>query len=521
MPQVKFESGQIVNFATMPTQKDIDEVATKLGINKPAPKQSFLSKAGSFFTEGKGLKALTDTFISPVARELERPIVSAVRGVQGLVPGGKTGRESVETPFGEVKPLSELSPGEALGGAVEVASFLPLEKLFIGGAKLAGKFGRSLLRGTGEVLTGVAKSKLDDFYKLAKNAPEEVERLKDIVSANPSNPFLGLAENIGSSINDLKKVAKTTFDSAIESVKTQFPNTSFNLANKLPEINKTLNEFRLSVKQSREAGKFISSGEKVVVEATTRTTPWTKQEVDKISELVRKLSVKDMTLDELLDFDASVKTFFDEAVRKDNKKLIALAGRLVEDSTKFIDDVLPEVNEANQLYKDYYSVLKKLGNKIVDSKGNIKTSAEGFLSNINNLNKGEIRDLAQDVSRTLGINITKEVQGIKNIQSLSELVPNTTRNRTMDIIRGIVGSKAFAGGAGVGIAVNPTVAIPALILNIMSSPKTYAGLIEVIAGASKKLPVTEAIKKLSPDEIILLQQLIKGGGRSLKSDTEQ
>lgn len=77
------------------------------------------------FGEKYFLKPATETFISPVAREFIRPVTSAVRGVQALVPGGKTGKESMQTPFGEVKPYSELSTGEAVKGAVELALSIP------------------------------------------------------------------------------------------------------------------------------------------------------------------------------------------------------------------------------------------------------------------------------------------------------------------------------------------------------------------------------------------------------------
>lgn len=83
------------------------------------------------------LKPLTETFVSPVARELIRPVVSARSAIQELVPGGKTGQESVATPFGEVKPFANIlskksrqspttiKPGEALMGAVELAASVP------------------------------------------------------------------------------------------------------------------------------------------------------------------------------------------------------------------------------------------------------------------------------------------------------------------------------------------------------------------------------------------------------------
>lgn len=52
MPKVRFETGQIVNFETTPTQQDIEEVATKLKLRKPK-NEGLLSKIGTSFQERK------------------------------------------------------------------------------------------------------------------------------------------------------------------------------------------------------------------------------------------------------------------------------------------------------------------------------------------------------------------------------------------------------------------------------------------------------------------------------------
>jgi len=94
------------------------------------------------------LDPLKQTFIDPIARELERPVVSAIRSAQAFIPGGKTGKESMATPFGDVKPYSQLSTGEALGGAFELATSVPGA-----GAKLATKVAGPFLR----PFTGIIK----------------------------------------------------------------------------------------------------------------------------------------------------------------------------------------------------------------------------------------------------------------------------------------------------------------------------------------------------------------------------
>ena len=114
------------------------------------------------FGEKYFLKPATETFISPVAREFIRPVTSAVRGVQALVPGGKTGKESMQTPFGEVKPYSELKPGEALRGAAELALTVPgvAGKIAAPIGKAIGVAAKPVVEATGKALMTAAESNI-------------------------------------------------------------------------------------------------------------------------------------------------------------------------------------------------------------------------------------------------------------------------------------------------------------------------------------------------------------------------
>lgn len=502
-----------------------DKLSQKQAVTTTTPvegKKPFLQKA-SDIAEKKFLKPLTESLVSPVAREVIRPFVSGVRGVQGMIPGGKQGTEPVKTPFGDVRPYSELSSKEAVMGAVEVASFLPVEKLFVQPLKLLGKVGQKALSGTGEVLTGVPKEKLSQWFNLARENPNKIERVKTMVKRNPQEPFLGLADEVGTKINELKEAARESFTKAVDISKEKYIDTTFNLENKLPELNETLNQFRLTVNQAKEKGKFLS---KAVVTPTTRTSPFEEKEIKMVNQLVGKLRTKNMSVDELLDFDESVKQFLNNAVRTENKRLVALGSRLVEQSTKFVDEVLPEVAEANKQYRDYYKVAGTIGKNLLDKSGQVKKGAESYIGNLMNMNKGVARQEAIDASRLLGLDIVDEASNIKTAKELFELVPQTTKNRTMDAVRAIVSGKFLgeggsiagkAGLAGAGI-LNPAL-LPALLVNIFSSPNAYRGLVEVIA--SKK-PLADLIKTMKPEEIVAIRKLISDvAGVPLKEETDQ
>ena len=100
-----------------------------------------------------GLRAATDTFISPVARAALTFPVTAVRGVQGLAGNEKAQTAPVKTPFGDVKPMANLldkksreapgtlKAGEAAMGAVELATSVPgvAEKVVAKGLQFGAK----------------------------------------------------------------------------------------------------------------------------------------------------------------------------------------------------------------------------------------------------------------------------------------------------------------------------------------------------------------------------------------------
>lgn len=60
MPKVRFETGQTVNFSTTPSQADIDEVASKLGIQKAQPAQMAAPTEQPMGFPEKALRATSD-----------------------------------------------------------------------------------------------------------------------------------------------------------------------------------------------------------------------------------------------------------------------------------------------------------------------------------------------------------------------------------------------------------------------------------------------------------------------------
>ena len=476
-------------------------------------KTSVLQKVGKV-AEEKFLSPLTNTFVAPVAKELERPFVSAVRGVQRLIPGGKTGKEPVKTPFGEVKPYSELSVGESAMGAVDVASFLPVEKLFTGTVKVASKVGKSLLTKGGEILTGIPKENLSKWFNIAKSSPEKMNVLKEIIQENPKEPFLGLADRIGVKLNALKEQAGKAFTTAKTLFEEQTPFSRFDVSNKVDELRQPLEEFGITLKLARDkAGKVTKD---LAVQPKGKITDFNTKEIGIVQDLVNTVrNAKGFTLDDLIALRGKFARAYDAVplgLDGQPTKYHALIKSLENTGESIIHEALPDsLKVANKMYQEYWDVYNKIGRNILDASGKTKQGAETFLGNITNLNKGASRRTVEEAGKKLGMDIVGTSDNLKIAKELSESVPSTVKNRTVDMLRALLTSNVFSAGAtGAGIATgNLAAAVPAVIINILARPNVYANLIEGLAKTSAKIPVTQIIKNLNPEELVLLQQILQ------------
>jgi hypothetical protein len=497
----------------------------------------------------EALSTATDVMFKGPMQEAARPVVSAIRGVQGLIPEGKTGTEPMKTPWGEVKPYSETKPSEALWGGVEVLSTLPpvkganyLGKPVVGAVGAYGADAVNLVKPlfkkmapsikgvattAGEVLTGVTKAKLDKWYELAKKSPRTVDKLKDYIKINPEEPYLGLAKEIAGGINSMKKTALDTWKAGTESFKANFGDKTFDLSKKVGDLSDTLGEYGLKLNQVRDdAGRATNAyevvGKGILKPFSKDERAWLEGFINGTDDFVGIRNAKDLIIDDLdvliNKFDEGYEAF---GVGKDFKptKFGALLMDLKNDTRNLVNDVLPSLlKKARKQYQNYYDVYESLGRKIMDSKGNVKQGAETFLGNSMNLNKGAMREMIKKAQAKLGINILDTSENLRIAKELSETVPTTTKNRMMDFFRGAISGKFF-GGTGPAITatgsvgtsfLNPAVGIPMLLAHLLSSPKNYANIIEALAGKSKKLPLEEAIKKIPPEEWALLRRAIVG-----------
>lgn len=395
MPRVKFENGQIVNFATTPTQADIDEVAQKLGITKQSIQQpqGFLQKTKDFLNPatGKALKFGVETFISPLAREVQRPFVSAVRGVQGLVPGGKTGQEPVRTPFGEVKPIASLTPGEAVGGAVEVGlTVTPVEKLL----KPIAKFFGGTIKRLGGAVTGKGLEVIDEIIanpQIAKRGlrGDEVKVLKQA------------AEEAKSSVVELKKELSAGYKAMLEKLPTQEQIESGAISayrgKELPQltsqglktfVTKNLKEFNVMVDRKKSILDFTES-------------PLRKSEEGTLKEVFKTIDKwKDLSPEGVDRLAIKVGNYVKPGDQ--SPVLNSILGNLKKDIRNYIGVRYPEIATGVKQYAQQADVIETLESILKVGKFNNTTEILKTSKAIQNLFKGD-KQLERELLKELGM----------------------------------------------------------------------------------------------------------------------
>jgi len=179
---------------------------------------------------GKGVDKImkfgAETFVNPLARELIRPVVSAVDEVKNIKTGGREGISSVSTPFGDVKPYSKLRTGETIGGVVETlatASGLKAAKPFSEPAKsLARRLYSSVLKPVGKLANKegeIVETGLREGVKITKagqrKAASLIEELDNYVdeiiqSGKAAGKKIDI-QNVSTAIKDLKRVYRSGF----------------------------------------------------------------------------------------------------------------------------------------------------------------------------------------------------------------------------------------------------------------------------------------------------------------------
>ena len=369
------------------------------------------------------------------------------------------------------------------------------------------------LSSIGEVFTGVAKQKWQKWSQLAKESPEKVQQLRQFVSEEPTKPMLGLAKRIVGRLQEMKTQAQEAYKLAADTWRQTAGEQTFDFTKRLDQLNEPLGEFGLKVERVRDPATGAITAD-IALGAKGKIMPFSKEEQEAVSKLLDEIkNAKALSPDDVpLLLDKFDETYDAIPLNPDGtaKKSHALIMKLKRSFDDQIQETLPtELKNARRMYRDYYETYDDVGSKVMNKAGEVRDTAESFLGNLSGLNKGAVQERITRASQKLGFDVTNAAADLKLAQEMIQTVPQTTKNRTMDIIRGLVTGKMFYAVGGGAVA---TGNIPALIgtvlFNVLSSPQAFSGIIETVAGVSKKLPIAEAIKKIPKEEIEAIRRLL-------------
>lgn len=325
------------------------------------------------------------------------------------------------------------------------------------------------------IATGVPKDVLTRAAT-PEYAPK-IEKAITQIEKNPTQPYLDLAQETATGIKNAETSASENLTTAIDNFKKFQGNTKFDVSQKIQTISDALKPFStsgLKVTQLKDAsGKFG----RFVIDRSPQSS-FTDKEVKELQDIMDTIrNSKGVDIDNLLSLRKKMSTAYDAiplGVNGNPRPYHAALMAMKKETENAIDGLLPkELKQANNQYRLVQDMKDAFGNRIVDAQGNLKDNAEQFLSNLGNMNKGELRKQVDKYRELTGIDLTDEIQVMKDAQKLSPLFA-TTGSRTQDILRAVLTTALGTGVAG-----------PVGGLGILATSPKVAGKVATTVGKAK------------------------------------
>jgi hypothetical protein len=502
--------------------------------------------SGVFQAVGNAAGLASDTAFTAVketVRSVAPSAIPAVKKTVGAVMQTKPVQKAAEV-YGGFKEKHPTAAANVEAGA-NIAGIFPQAKV----AQVAAKAGTKAtvetakVAGKAAVATGKAAAKAPaGAASMLTNVPRDVferaadpewtpiiERAIKHVSDNEKQPYFEVAKRTSEAINTAETQAARRLEHEKMFFKSDNPGARFDVASKYENIVAALKPYRASglVVESTPGPRNSVVDYKI---GQTPQSSFTPREVQKLNELLAKLKAsKEVEIDDLLALRQSFSTAYDEiplGVNGDPRPYHAAVMSLKASAEETIDKILPPgLKQAFAQYRMLEEMKSAIGNKVIDGKGDLKDTAEQFLANLGNVNKGNVRSSAEELKSMTGIDIAREVQAIKDAQKLSENFPRTG-SRSQDIIRSLlaagVGSAAGLGlpGAVAGLAITSPKVMGKAALAVgkqrakgSTTRKVGDYLKNVQPGLSTKDVSGVTREKLDQVKDYLIEQLPKSSGK--------
>ena len=400
----------------------------------------------------KGLSWGAETFVSPAAREVVRLPVSAAAAISGET-------TPVQTPFGEVKPYSELTPTEAAKGAFEVATAaLPVGKLL---API-----KTVIKPITKLLPSIKLEKVAHFFTdVSKETfafardPRNIGKLKaaqKMIDEDIAVPELG---------EGIFDTAKNTIKSAGEVWKKQEAEILSKVSNLLPNA-----EIILKGRVSK-----ILETEGMTLGKTGVETAGSKFSKNKTAEVVFNniydvLSEPVKTVESLLNKREAI-TALKQEIPKEAANVGRVVKKIVEDFDVYLDDITGgSARTLRDTYAKSIDPARKIVNAFTDDFGKLSLDkATSFIKQASSEIKFDKAEVLKKFDAVAGSQFAQETKALGVAKSLSRLDPPTA---------GRIKNVLFS----LGLARVP-------VLSAVVSPKFWG---EVMMSSAKKAAVKES-----------------------------
>lgn len=457
-------------------------------IQQPTKKVGVFSRLSSVAEQG--LRGATDIFISPLARELQRPFVSVYRGVTGT-------DGAVETPFGAVEPYSELSSRSAAAKSVETAlTVLPVEKIAGAVAKPFAKPAAKLAESVSKVLPGRGSISQKGAQILA-NVPAEktkiIQESPELVRAGQKVLQEGEAAipAVGQEILD---VAKSQYKKAQDAWQVAEQNILKTVGEKLPEAQPRLVQ---TVKDTLEKEGIRAGKTGVDLRGTALSQNSTAQRaLDAISSIVNEESDDALAL---LNKRAAITSIIEEIPQE-----AASVRRVAKNIASSIDSVLDDVTggQAGKLRQEYARVAqptREIIDSMTDDAGRFSADkARLFVNQVMSDVRFDNNAVLSKLDEIAGTGFSKQIKAIGAAKAIERLDP-ITGGRVGDVLKTYVVAK-----------------IPGL--SALVSPKFWGETL--LRSAEKTQKAAKIAEKIEPaDQLmdLLIQNLVlKLGGAAME-----
>ena len=302
-----------------------------------------------------------------------------------------------------------------------------------------------------------------EVFKRVANSPEYAQKVlksSDEIIAGGTNPYFSKAEELAGQFTTAETETKNLFKSQIKQFTDK--NQRFDVGARVNEIIDSVDDFRTGkdIQFTQLRNKDGSLGAYKITKG--QFSPYSTEEIVNLNSLVNDIrSAKNITADQLIALDQKIASYYNRVPLGANQTPTpyhAAVMQLKEATESRISDLLPDsLKVAYEKYASLNRAKSAFISKIVDEQGNVRTTAESFLSNLLNKNKGQIQKTILDFEKATGINLLDDVQAIRDAIALSQVNP-ATGSRISDILKATMftgggatlGSLAGPGGAVAG-----------------------------------------------------------------------